>query len=121
MNPFRALALLLIVAACGTTKPSAPRWSARIEPRNETEFILVVAGDVEARDEEIPVLCAVSPPCINPSILHLNLLYMLPPDRRLLQNVGPVNYRQPVGSATAIREVVVFSQAHPPAHVPVGE
>ncbi|MFN0007322.1 MAG: hypothetical protein ACKVXR_05390 [Planctomycetota bacterium] len=115
-----AATLLLILGACAT-KPAAPRWSARVEQRSETEFVLLVVGDATVRGQEVPVLMASLQQPWDPRILHLDLRFMPLLDRRLLDQVrgSTVNFTRPVASPTSVTEVVVFSMEHPTVRVPV--
>lgn len=115
-----AATLLLILGACAT-KPAAPRWSARVEQRSETEFVLLVVGDAKVRGEEVPVLMASPQQPLDPRILHLDLRYMPLLDRRLLDSVrgSTVKFERPVASPTSVAEVVVSSAEHPTVRVPV--
>ena len=121
MKPFHAVAALLLFLAACATKPTPPRWSARVEPRSETEFVLVVLGDAEVRGEEVPVLMASPQQPWDPRILHLDLRYMKLLDRRQLEGVRgkPVRFERQVASKTAVAEVVIASSAYPTVHVPV--
>jgi len=120
--------LLIIISvslqpSCGScvAKQAAPRWTATIEQRSTDEFVLLVIGDVRAREDATPMLLVSSPPSINPRILNLSLLYTPIEDARLtpLLPAGSVRYEQPVGSPTAYEQVIVSSEEDPPACVPV--
>ena len=121
MTLLRAVTMLLLIVGACATKPTTAGWSARMEQRSETEFVLLVVGDAKARGEEVPVLVARPQQSGDPRILHLDFRYMPLLDRRLLDRVrgSTVKFERSVASATAIEEVVIFSGNQPSAHVRV--